>query len=95
MHEETELFPEIISLIRAVIWPVTLVALMLIFRKQVARILAELPLLLRRLVSGKALGIEVHLREIESTLPTAEREAGALELMVQTESPLRIKDRSK
>jgi hypothetical protein len=68
-------FAEIVKLVGEVIWPVTLVLLLLVFRSRVDAILVEIPALLRRLVSGKAMGLELQFQEFESKLNIAELEA--------------------
>lgn len=69
---------EVFSLLRALLWPVTTLIIVLMYRHEIRRILIEVPSLTRRVVSLKALGAEVNLDSLTQELPKAEEASKGL-----------------
>lgn len=65
-------FEQIVELVKAVIWPSTVVFLALFYRSEIRPILASFPSVLKRLRMGKALGAEVQLDTLEVELDATE-----------------------
>jgi hypothetical protein len=77
---------EIFGLIKAVVWPVFLVWVVLKFEKEIRAILAEITPLLRRPLKLKAPGVEILLGNLENELPRAEDATKSLSLPMPSTS---------
>ena len=62
----------VISLLTAMVWPVTTLVIVFMFRSEIRNILLEVPNITRRLLSVKALGAEVTMDVLSRELPKTE-----------------------
>lgn len=70
------------GLLRAALWPLTTLVVVLMYREEIRNILAEVPSLARRLLSIKAPGVEISVESLSREIPTAE------EIVRETTVPL-------
>lgn len=66
---------ELFGLLKAALWPLTTLIVVLMYRGEIRNILVEVPALTRRLLSLKALGTEISLDSLSRELPKAEETA--------------------
>jgi hypothetical protein len=75
---------ELFGLLRAVLWPLTTLIIVMMYKQEIRNILIEVPSLTRRLLSLKTLGTEISLDSLSRELPKAEE---AVKSLVVTELP--------
>ena len=76
---------EFVELVKALAWPLVVLVVVLLFRKEIRSLLEEMPTVVKRLRSVEALGAKAELETLESTskeLPAAEPQAKLLSLPV-------------
>jgi hypothetical protein len=76
------IFWSAIALLKALSWPDIALIFLLMYRREIRSILAEVPELTRRLLTLKALGAELSLDSLERELPKAEDSSREVSLPV-------------
>jgi hypothetical protein len=74
---------ELFGLLKAALWPLTTLIVVLMYRDEIRSILIEVPSLTRRLLSIKAPGVEISVESLSREIPTAE------EIAKETALPLK------
>jgi hypothetical protein len=69
---------ELFGLLKAALWPLTTLIIVMMYKQEIRNILIEVPSLTRRLLSLKTLGTEISLDSLSRELPKAEEAAKSL-----------------
>ena len=71
---------EYVELVKALVWPIVVLIVVLMFRKELRCLMREMPNVVRRMRSAHALGVEIELDKLGEELVGAESKASSVSL---------------